>query len=163
ITSAGSGKGGDLGGLAGARPHCPQLPQAGRARGQTLRAFFHTQPAPPGGAGNAPDPLGQWSGQKPQGTRNSTRLAPPPTPNNKIGRETALDEKGQPVKMRGETPNQHDMLTGSDLEGKAFPGNLNLTCNNWTSGNFGSAMLGHVDREGIADTVYQKSWVSSHM
>ncbi len=51
----------------------------------------------------------------------------------------------------------HDMLTGSTLEGRAFPGNLNLTCNNWTSSTFGSAMLGHSDREGIADTVYQHS------
>ena len=65
--------------------------------------------------------------------------------------------------MRGDTPNQHDMLTGSTLEGRAFPPNLNLTCNNWTSSNFGSAMLGHSDREGIADTVYQHSPFSAHM
>jgi hypothetical protein len=65
--------------------------------------------------------------------------------------------------VRGDAVNQHDMLTGSTLEGRAFPPNLNLTCNNWTSGNFGSAMLGHSDREGIADTVYQHSWNSSHM
>jgi hypothetical protein len=83
--------------------------------------------------------------------------------NNKINRANAYNEKGELVKMRGDTPNMHDMLTGSDLDGKAFPANLNLTCNNWTSSTFGSAMLGHVDREGIADTVYQKSWVSSHM
>ena len=65
--------------------------------------------------------------------------------------------------MRGDNPNQHDMMTGSTLQGRAFPANLNLTCNNWTSSNFGSAMLGHSDREGIADTVYQHSWNSAHM
>ena len=57
----------------------------------------------------------------------------------------------------------HDILTSSDMEGRAFPGNLNLTCNNWTSSTFGSAMLGHVDREGNADTVFQHSWNAAHM
>jgi hypothetical protein len=66
--------------------------------------------------------------------------------------------------MRGETPNMHDIMTGSDMEGKAFPGNLNLTCNNWTSSTFGSAMLGHVDREGNPPpTQYNTSWSSAHM
>ena len=83
--------------------------------------------------------------------------------NAQINKANGLNEKGEPTKVRGDTPNQHDMLTGSTLEGRSFPPNLNLTCNNWTSSNFGSAMLGHSDREGIADTVYQHSPISSHM
>ena len=83
--------------------------------------------------------------------------------NNKITRETALTEKGTMVNGVGMQPNQHDAMTGSTEDGRAFPANLNLTCNNWASSTFGSAMLGHGDREGIADTPYQHSWVSSHM
>jgi len=163
ITSVGSGKGADLGGLAGADAHCQQLAQAAGAGGKTWRAYLSTNQGAQGGPVNARDRIGNGPWQNAKGTVIATNVADLHSANNKIGKETALDEKGQPVKMRGDTPNQHDMLTGSDLEGKAFPGNLNLTCNNWTSSTFGSAMLGHVDREGIADTVYQKSWVSSHM
>jgi hypothetical protein len=163
ITSVGSGKGADLGGLAGADAHCQQLAQAAGAGGKTWRAYLSTNQANPGGAVNARDRIGNGPWQNAKGAVIATSVADLHSANNKIGKATALDEKGQPIKVRGDTPNQHDMLTGSDLEGKAFPGNLNLTCNNWTSSNFGSAMLGHVDREGIADTVYQHSWVSSHM
>jgi hypothetical protein len=163
ITSVGSGKGADLGGLAGADAHCQQLAQAAGAGGKTWRAYLSTNQANPGGAINARDRIGNGPWQNAKGAVIATSVADLHSANNKIGKATALDEKGQPIKVRGDTPNQHDMLTGSDLEGKAFPGNLNLTCNNWTSSNFGSAMLGHVDREGIADTVYQHSWVSSHM
>src|SRR5262249_20957121 len=140
ITSVGSGKGGDLGGLAGADAHCQQLAQAAGARGQTRRAYLSTHQAAQGGPINAPDPSGNGPWQNAKGAVIATSVADLHSANNKIGKETALDEKGQPVKMRGDTPNQHDMLTGSDLEGKAFPGNLNLTCNNWTSSNFGNAM-----------------------
>jgi len=163
ITSVGSGKGADLGGLAGADAHCQQLAQAAGAGGKTWRAYLSTNQGAQGGPVNARDRIGNGPWQNAKGVVIATNVADLHSANNKIGKETALDEKGQPVKMRGDTPNQHDMLTGSDLEGKAFPGNLNLTCNNWTSSTFGAAMLGHVDREGIADTVYQKSWVSSHM
>jgi hypothetical protein len=163
ITSVGSGKGADLGGLAGADAHCQQLAQAVGAGGKTWRAYLSTNQANPGGAVNARDRIGNGPWQNAKGVVIATSVADLHSANNKISKATALDEKGQPIKVRGDTPNQHDMLTGSDLEGKAFPGNLNLTCNNWTSSNFGSAMLGHVDREGIADTVYQHSWVSAHM
>jgi hypothetical protein len=163
ITSVGSGKGADLGGLAGADAHCQQLAQAAGAGGKTWRAYLSTNQANPGGAINARDRIGNGPWQNAKGVVIATSVADLHSANNKISKATALDEKGQPIKVRGDTPNQHDMLTGSDLEGKAFAGNLNLTCNNWTSSNFGSAMLGHADREGIADTVYQHSWVSSHM
>ena len=163
VTSAGPGKGGDLGGLDGADAHCQQLAQAAGAGGKTWRAYLSSNQAQKGGAVNARDRVGKGPWQNAKGAVIATSVDDLHSANNKIGRATALNEKGEPVKMRGETPNQHDILTGSDLEGKAFPGNLNLTCANWTSSTFGSAMVGHVDREGIADTVFQKSWVSSHM
>src|SRR6266436_5273678 len=163
ITSAGSGKGADLGGLAGADAHCQQLAQAAGAGGKTWRAYLSTNAGAQGGAVNARDRIGNGPWQNAKGTVIATSVADLHSDNNKVTRANIMDEKGNPVKLRGDTPNMHDMLTGSDLEGKAFPGNLNLTCNNWTSSTFGSAMLGHADREGIADTVYQKSWVSSHM
>ena len=75
----------------------------------------------------------------------------------------ALDEKGERIKVRGDTPNMHDMLTGSDMQGRAYPSNMNLTCSNWKSSTSGSAMLGHGDREGIGDTVYQHSPFAAHM
>jgi len=163
ITSAGPGKGADLGGLAGADAHCQSLAQAVGAGNKTWRAYLSTNAAAQGGAVNARDRIGNGPWKNIKGTVIATSVADLHSANNKIGRATAYNEKGELVKMRGETPNMHDMLTGSDLEGKAFPGNINVTCNNWTSSTFGSAMLGHVDREGIADTVFQKSWVSSHM
>jgi hypothetical protein len=165
ITSAGTGKGADLGGLAGADAQCQALAQAVGAGNKTWRAYLssNTNAANPGATVNARDRIGRGPWQNPKGVVIATSVEDLHSANNKISKATAINEKGEQVKVRGDTPNMHDMLTGSDLEGRAFPGNLNLTCNNWTSSTFGSAMLGHVDREGIADTVYQHSWVSSHM
>jgi len=163
ISSVGSGKGADLGGLEGADAHCQQLAQAVGAGGKTWHAYLSTNQAQKGGAVNARDRIGKGPWQNAKGVVVATSVDDLHSANTKMGRANALNEKGEPIKMRGDTPNQHDILTGSDMEGKAFPGNLNLTCTNWTSSTFGSAMLGHADREGNADTVYQKSWVSSHM
>ena len=163
ITSAGPGKGGDLGGLAGADAHCQALAQAVGAGNKTWRAYLSTNAANQDGPVNARDRIGHGPWQNVKGVVIATSVDDLHSANNKISKATAFNEKGEAVKVRGDTPNMHDMLTGSDLEGRAFPGNLNLTCNNWTSSTFGSAMLGHVDREGIADTVYQHSWNSAHM
>lgn len=163
ITSAGPGKGADLGGLAGADAHCQALAQAVGAGNKTWRAYLSTNAAAQGGPVNARDRIGRGPWKNAKGVVIATSVEDLHSANNKISKATAINEKGEQVKVRGDTPNMHDMLTGSDLEGRAFPGNLNLTCNNWTSSTFGSAMLGHADREGIADTVYQHSWVSSHM
>jgi hypothetical protein len=162
ITSVGSGKGGDLGGIEGADRHCQQLAAAAGAGSKTWRAYLSTNSAPAGPGINARDRIGNGPWQNAKGVVIAKDLNDLET-NANINKETGLDEKGERIKVRGDTPNMHDMLTGSTLEGRAFPGNLNLTCGNWTSGNFGSAMLGHSDREGIADTVYQHSWQSSHM
>src|SRR5438876_1077087 len=148
ITSVGSGKGGDLGGLAGADAHCQSLAQAAGAGNKTWRAYLSssTNAANPGATVNARDRIGRGPWKNAKGVVIATSVEDLHGPNNKIGKETALNEKGERIKVRGDEPNMHDMLTGSDLEGRAFPGNLNLTCNNWTSSAFGSAMLGHADR-----------------
>jgi hypothetical protein len=162
ITSVGSGKGGDLGGIAGADAHCQQLATAAGAGGKTWRAYLSTNSAPAGPGVNARDRIGNGPWQNAKGVvvaKDVNELHSNPN----INKETGLDEKGERIKVRGDTPNMHDMLTGSTLEGRAFPGNMNLTCGNWTSSTFGTAMLGHSDREGIADTVYQHSPISSHM
>jgi len=162
VTSAGSGKGGDLGGLAGADAHCTALATAAGSVGKTWRAYLSSNTPPGGQATNARDRIGNGPWQNAKGVvvaKDVNDLHGNPN----ITKETLLDEKGERIKVRGDTPNMHDMLTGSTMEGRAFPANLNLTCNNWSSSTFGSAMLGHGDREGIADTVYQHSWNSSHM
>jgi hypothetical protein len=162
ITSAGPGKGGDLGGLAGADAHCQQLAAAAGAGSKTWRAYLSTNSTPAAPGVNARDRIGSGPWQNAKGVVIAKSVDDLHA-SAQINKANGLSEKGEPNKVRGDTPNEHDMLTGSDLQGRAFPPNLNLTCNNWTSGNFGSAMLGHSDREGIADTVYQHSWNSSHM
>jgi len=162
VTSVGSGKGGDLGGLAGADAHCQALATAAGAGTKTWRAYLSSNTPPGGQATNARDRIGNGPWQNAKGVVIAKDVNDLHT-NANINKETLLDEKGERIKVRGDTPNMHDMLTGSTMEGRAFPANLNLTCNNWSSSTFGSAMLGHGDREGIADTIYQHSWVSSHM
>jgi hypothetical protein len=163
VTSVGSGKGGDLGGLAGADAHCQALAQAAGAGNKTWHAYLSSSTNPNNGqATNARDRIGNGPWQNAKGVVIAKDVNDLHT-NPNINKETLLDEKGNRIKVRGDTPNMHDMLTGSDMQGRAFPANLNLTCNNWTSSTFGSAMLGHGDREGIADTVYQHSPFAAHM
>ena len=163
VTSVGSGKGGDLGGLAGADAHCQALAQAAGAGNKTWHAYLSSSANPNNGqATNARDRIGNGPWQNAKGVviaKDVNDLHANPN----INKDTLLDEKGNRIKVRGDNPNMHDMMTGSDMQGRAFPGNLNLTCNNWTSSTFGSAMLGHGDREGIADTVYQHSPFAAHM
>jgi hypothetical protein len=163
VTSVGSGKGGDLGGLAGADAHCQALAQAAGAGNKTWHAYLSSSANPNNGqATNARDRIGNGPWQNAKGVVIAKDVNDLHTSPN-INKETLLDEKGNRIKVRGDTPNMHDMLTGSDMQGRAFSANLNLTCNNWTSSTFGSAMLGHGDREGIADTVYQHSPFAAHM
>ena len=148
VTSAGPGKGGDLGGLAGADAHCQSLAQAAGAGNKTWRAYLSTNAR--GGANpvHARDRIGNGPWQNAKGAVIATSVADLHSDNNKISKANALDEKGQPIKVRGDTPVMHDILTGSDMNGRAFPANMDLTCANWTSSGPGVAMLGHVDREG---------------
>ena len=173
VTSVSPGKGGDLGGLEGADRHCQALATAAGAGARTWRAYLSTQaPALNSPAFvNARDRIGAGPWQNAKGVvvaRNVEELHA----NNKISKETALDEMGRPVNGRGEQPNKHDMLTGSRPDGTAFPGGPaggvaqypDMTCGNWTkSTTEGSAMLGHHDRSGpIATASWASSWNSSH-
>jgi hypothetical protein len=148
VTSAGLGKGADLGGLAGADAHCQALAQAAGAGNKTWRAYLSTNAR--GGANpvHARDRIGNGPWQNPKGVVIATSVADLHSDNNKISKATAINEKGEAVKVRGDTPTMHDILTGSDKDGHAFPSNMDLTCGNWTSSGPGVAMLGHVDRSG---------------
>jgi hypothetical protein len=159
ITSAGSGKGGDLGDLAGADQHCQMLAQAAGAGGKTWHAYLSTQGA---GAVNARDRVGSGPWQNAKGTVIAENLAELNSANNNITKQTALTEKGELVNGRGDTPNMHDILTGSQPDGTAFAAGDDRTCGNWTKSGQGAAMVGHHDRQGLRDDDASKSWNSSH-
>jgi len=158
VTSAGSGKGADLGGLAGADTHCQQLATTVGAGGKTWHAYLSTNAAAQGGAVNARDRIGNGPWQNAKGAVVAKDVDDLHGPGSNLNKDTALTERGNFVAGFGMTPNWHDALTGSQPDGKAFPSNLNLTCGNWTSSTFGSAELGHIDR-----TPNNSSWNSAHM
>jgi hypothetical protein len=163
VTSAGPGKGADLGGLQGADEHCQRLGAAAGAGSKTWRAYLSTNQGAQGGPVNARDRIGKGPWQNFKGTVVATSVEDLHGANNKLGQENSLTERGTMVSGVGMTPNWHDVLTGSQMDGTAWPGNMNLTCNNWSSSTAGSAMLGHIDRRGGANTVFQRSWNAAHM
>jgi hypothetical protein len=148
ITSAGPGKGGDLGGLAGADAHCQSLAQAAGAGNKTWRAYLSTNGRGGANAVNARDRIGNGPWQTVKGAVVASSVADLHSANNKISKDNALNEKGERINVRGDRPNMHDILTGSDKDGRAYQPNMDLTCRNWTSADSGVAMLGHADREG---------------
>jgi len=159
ITSAGSGKGADLGGLDGADRICQALAQAVGAGGRTWRAYLSTQGD---GAVNARDRIGSGPWQNAKGVVIATSVDDLHGASNKISKQTALSEKGDPINGRGDQPNRHDVLTGSQPDGRAFPAGEDRTCGNWTKSGQGAAMVGHHDRLGLRDDEPSKSWNSSH-
>jgi hypothetical protein len=161
VTSTGSGKGADLGGLAGADQRCQQLAQAAGSMGKTWHAYLSTQAASGQPAINARDRIGNGPWQNAKGAVIAKSVAELHGANN-LTKQTALSEKGNPTKGRGDSPNEHDALTGSTMDGRAFPPGEDRTCKNWTSSTQGSAMLGHIDREGLRDDAESKSWNASH-
>ena len=159
ITSTGSGKGADFGGLAGADKHCQTLAAAAGAGGKTWHAYLSTQGA---GAVNARDRIGKgpWRNAKGEIVANNLDEL---HGTNKLGKQTSLTEKGEVVNGRGDTPNKHDILTGSRPDGTAFPGTDDMTCGNYTKSGDGAVMLGHHDRNGTnPDPVANVSWNASH-
>ena len=162
VTSAPIGKGGDLGGLAGADAHCQQLAATAGAGGKTWHAYLSSAEAPTAKGVNARDRIGNGPWQNAKGVVIAQNVDDLHSANNKLTRETALTEKGTMVNGVGMQPNQHDAMTGSTEDGRAFPANLNLTCNNWASSTFGSAMLGHIDRSPKTAANLQ-SWNAAHM
>ena len=159
VSSAGSGKGADLGGLEGADRICRTLAEAVGAGGRTWRAYLSTQGP---GAVNARDRIGAGPWVNAKGVVIAKDLAELHGPNN-LTKQTALNEKGEVVKGRGDTPNTHDILTGSKPDGTAFGDDADRTCANWTSSGKGAAMVGHSDRIGIDESAPMKSWNSSHL
>src|SRR5574341_559680 len=161
ITSAGPGKGADLGGLEGADRHCQSLAQAAGAGGHTWRAYLSTQAVGGAQAVNARDRIGRGPWQNAKGVVIAKDLDELHGTNN-LTKQTALSEKGEVVNGRGDTPNRHDILTGSTPDGRAFPPGEDRTCSNWTSSTQGAAMPGHHDRQGLRDDDASQSWNSSH-
>jgi hypothetical protein len=159
VTSVGLGKGGDLGGLDGADRHCQSLAQAVGAGSKTWHAYLSTQGA---GGGNAKDRIGNGPWFNAKGIQIAANLIDLHSDRNKINKETALDERGMTVKGRGDTPNQHDMLTGTQHEGTAVTGPDDATCSNWSSSadGQGSAVVGHHDL--IGNTQGPNFWNYSH-
>jgi hypothetical protein len=158
VTSAGSGKGGDLGGLTGADQICQTRAQAVGAGGKTWRAYVSTQGP---GAVNARDRIGSGPWVNAKGVVIAKDVAELHGQNN-ISKATALTEAGATVNGRGDSPNMHDMLTGTQPDGSAFPAGEDRTCGNWTKSSGGSAMLGHHDRQGLGTDAASISWNSSH-
>lgn len=162
VTSAGPGKGADLGGLAGADRHCQALAEAAGAGGKTWRAYLSTQAADGQPAVDARDRIGKGPWRNAKGVVISNDVAQLHGDNN-LTKETALDERGRVVAGRGDSPNRHDILTGSQADGTAFAGPEDRTCGNWTgSGAEGAAMVGHHDRRGLDESAPAKSWNASH-
>lgn len=158
ITSKGSGKGADFGGLAGADKLCQSLGAAAGAGNREWRAYLSTQGA---GAVNARDRIGAGPWQNAKGVVVAKNVAELHGTNN-LTKQTALTEKGEPVNGRGDSPNMHDILTGTQMDGTAFAAGEDRTCGNWTRSGDGSAQVGHHDRVGLSDTEAARSWNSSH-
>lgn len=162
VTSAGIGNGANLGGLAGADNHCQALAQAAGAGAKTWRAYLSTQAVDGQPVVNARDRIGKGPWQNSKGVVIAKDVAELHGTNN-ITKQTALSEKGDVLNGRGDTPNRHDVLTGSQPDGTAFAAGDDRTCKNWTSSTQGSAMVGHFDRMGLRDDDASKSWNSSHL
>lgn len=153
VTSANPGKGGDLGGLAGADAHCNSLATATGSTGKTWRAYLSTD------SENAKDRIGAGPWYNAEGEKIADDVASLHGEGNNITKQTALNEKGEIIRGRGDNPNRHDILTGSKADGTAAP----ETCGNWSMGGAdGAAIVGHSDRTGLDESAAAKSWNSSH-
>ena len=154
ITSVGLGKGADLGGLAGADAHCTSLAEAAGVTGKTWRAYLSTADT------DAKDRIGPGPWFNAKGEKIADDVASLHSDANKIDKQTGLDEKGNAVKGRGDQPNEHDILTGTNAEGAKI---ADQTCGDWTlSGTDGAAMVGHHDRMGPDTLPTAKSWNAAH-
>jgi hypothetical protein len=162
VTSTGLGRGADLGGLAGADKHCQALAEDVGAGKRTWHAYLSTSAEGGTPAVNARDRIGTGPWRNARGVVIANDVAQLHQAN-RITKETALTEKGDTVRGRGDTPNMHDVLTGSQADGTAYPaGGNDMTCRNWTHSGEGAAMVGHHDRTGLDDSAAAKSWNTSH-
>jgi hypothetical protein len=160
ITSVGPGQGANLGGLEGADRHCQTLAVAAGAGDRTWRAYVSTTAATGQPAVNARDRIGPGPWFNAKGVQVAVSVADLHSDANKLSKENSLNEKGEMVNGRGDAPNRHDILTGSQPDGTASAAGTDTTCGNWTSGGEGSALLGHHDRQGGGAN--PTSWNSAH-
>jgi len=158
ITSTNSGKGADLGGLAGADAHCAALAKGAGAGNRVWRAYLSTTAADGKPGVNAKDRIGTGPWFNAKGVQVAASVADLHSDNNKLSKENSLNEKGEVNNGRGDTPNRHDIMTGSNLDGTATA----ATCSNWTNGaqGGGGARVGHHDRQGGGEN--PTSWNSAH-
>jgi len=160
ITSAGPGNGADLGGLEGADRHCQALAEAAGAGDKEWRAYLSASATDGQPAVNARDRIGEGPWHNAEGVMVARALEHLHGDDNNLGKQTSLSETGEVINGRGDDPNRHDILTGTQLDGTAFPAEPDRTCRNWTSSGEGSAQIGHHDRTGGgADPT---SWNSAH-
>jgi hypothetical protein len=162
ITSVAIGKGADLGGLEGADRQCQTLAQNAGAGAKTWHAYLSTQAAGGAQAANARDRIGKGPWQNFKNEVVAQNVADLHSDNNKLGMQASLTERGTVVAGVGYTPNWHDILTGSQMDGTAFAPGEDRTCHNYTSSTQGAVMLGHSDRKGLRDDAASRSWNSSH-
>ena len=160
ITSSNPGNGANLGGLAGADAHCATLAKAAGAGNREWRAYLSVSASGNQPAVNARDRIGSGPWHNAKGEAIAQTVAELHSDKNNLTKQTQLNEKGEVVNGRGDTPNRHDILTGSQLDGTAFPAGADKTCANWTSGGDGSAQVGHHDRQGGGEN--PTSWNSAH-
>lgn len=162
LTSVGGGEGADLGGLAGADKHCQNLAQAAGAGGRTWHAYLSASAAGGAAAVNARDRIGAGPWRNAKGVVVAQSVADLHSDNNNLNKQTALTEKGGIIPGRGDSVNQHDILTGTAADGTLATVSPDATCSNWTSSSTGAAMVGHHDRMGLRDDAPSKSWNASH-
>jgi len=161
ITSAGPGEGASLGGLEGADQHCHQLAEAAGVTGRTWRAYLSATAAAGGETVHARDRIGSGPWYNAKGVMVARDLAHLHSEETQLGKENSLNEKGEMVNGRGDSPNMHDILTGSNMDGTAFEEEGYTNCDNWTSNaTDGAARVGHHDRTGGGPN--PNSWNSAH-
>jgi hypothetical protein len=153
VTSQGPGDGAHLGGLEGADAHCQSLAEQVGAGDKAWRAYLSTSTT------DARDRIGSGPWHNARGELIAEDVDALHSEANNIGKQTALSERGDEIEGRGDSPNRHDILTGSTAEGTAV---ADMTCNDWTSSGEGQAMVGHHDRMGLRDDAPSRSWNSSH-
>ncbi|MEX0962751.1 MAG: hypothetical protein WDZ52_01740 [Pseudohongiellaceae bacterium] len=160
ITSVGSGDGANLGGLAGADAHCATLATAAGSRGKTWRAYLSAHETANSPRVNARERIGFGPWYNAKGVEVASTLNNLHSEYMQLGKENSITENGDMVNGRGDSPNQHDILTGSSLSGRLIDDGTNHTCSNWTSNGEGTAQLGHFDRTGGGAN--PSSWNSAH-
>jgi hypothetical protein len=170
ITSAGPGDGANLGGLEGADRHCATLAKAAGSSLTNWRAYLSKVPKIDRAGGqpkvipgvNARDRIGSGPWHNAKGMLIARDVDDLHSSNNKIDKANGLDENGKPVNGRGEKPNRHDILTGSDPSGLYSTAGGDTTCGDWTESGEGSAIVGHHDRAGLSQDWHMLSWNSAH-